>query len=682
MESVRPNDADEEKFQAHRFVEMIKYLVCNPLVPAFHCMFAVGNGILVASLTPESPGRHDAEGVGRGWMVASVVMVVRLVSSIAVLLALKELPNQCTSWQRSARISGHLTSAGFPLCAVLFQICCEGIIVTTQKIAALPAHGLALVVLMPMFYSVVSRMPARMILWSRLPHLLAMCCAYSINPGQDNDEQDQSQRSKRILAILAVFWIWSLLAGMLFYQEKLERHLYFAQEKDTERNMSAFLCHEIRNPLNGITGSLEQIDGNTIQPELVAEWCHCGLVGAKHLSDILDNVLDQSKLEQGKLKLDSRPLDLSIMCTTVTDMLKHTGQEEVALVTTVPQGLSIIGDEVRWRQLLINLISNALKFTKAGKVWLKINRVDGSGSKGSGDGGRANNEANKSSEQSEQWDIGTLNVEICDTGLGISSALMPSLFSRYSQGGFHAGSGLGLNIASKLVELMGSNIKVSSPWRMDAAQTTPGTKFSFVIENAQFCKKVGRGGAPGARDSSVPANGSQQPQDVRPDTEAATGLVIDSCTILLVEDDSLNCMIMKAKLEQVLPAICADFTINVTNSGEKALETYTELEGEIDLILMDEHLQHGGGTLKGTETTKQLRERGCKAVIVACSGNCLAPDITAYMDAGSTSAWPKPYPDSKTITGDLLGWFGKGSAAAAKKKKKKKKKKEKKQKRS
>ena len=100
----------------------------------------------------------------------------------------------------------------------------------------------------------------------------------------------------------------------------------------------------------------------------------------------------------------------------------------------IPKGLFVLGDAVRWRQLLINLLSNATKFTRTGWIGLSVRAV--------GEG---------------------LSIEICDTGDGIAPELVPTLFDKYTQGGFHKGSGLGLNIANLIVELLGTRFQVESP---------------------------------------------------------------------------------------------------------------------------------------------------------------------------------------------------------------------------
>jgi CheY-like chemotaxis protein len=117
------------------------------------------------------------------------------------------------------------------------------------------------------------------------------------------------------------------------------------------------------------------------------------------------------------------------------------------------------------------------------------------------------------------------------------------------------------------------------------------------------------------------------------------------------------------KLRQATSSFCK-ISIEAVHSGEEALEKHQErMETNhpsfpYDLVLMDEHLENAGGKLKGSETTRLLRELGVRVVIVACSGNCLADDRLLYIAAGASHVWPKPYPNAPDIAEDLQNWFG------------------------
>ena len=296
--------------------------------------------------------------------------------------------------------------------------------------------------------------------------------------------------------------------------------------------------------------------------------------------------------------------------------IRPTKQGNVGLSVSVPRDLTVVGDVVRWRQLLINLLSNALKFTESGSACLNMRCI--------------------------QSDVGEeeLLVEVTDTGHGIPKEAMSKLFHKYSQGGFHAGSGLGLIIAKQIVGLMDADIKVDSPWRNPSGGYTQGTRFSFVVPKPVFCLAVAT-----PRDESRPLP-QQQP-------------VHDRLTVLLVEDDALNTMIMKVKVNQAAAALFSTVHIEACTHGEAALQKYDELQNssvKVDLILMDEHLESSGGVLTGSQTTKLLRDLGCGCTIIACSGNCMPSDVDNYKAAGADLVWPKPYPVIEVMVQNLRDW--------------------------
>jgi signal transduction histidine kinase len=467
---------------------------------------------------------------------------------------------------------------------------------------------------------------------------------------------------------------------------------------DAECNLMAFLCHEIRNPFNGITGSLEEISiglgklGSSPECEELNAWAKTALTSSKYLIDILDNVLDQSKLEQGKLVLDARPINLDTLCQSVERMLRHTRNEGVEILVTVPTDLTVNGDATRWRQLLVNLMSNALKFTPdQGKVNLTVKPTP---------------------------DNKLLCVEVCDDGPGISAELLPRLFEKYAQGGFHQGSGLGLSIAQLIVRLMGDDIKVESPYKRHTAGGgrggdgwVQGSRFYFAVPLlapkqgavGSTASAVPGGGFGGAVRGAVGGNageavGAGIPRAVEAAKKAAPFASIEALAsssaardgladrnnggigpwrklaklnVLVVEDDMLNCIVMQAKLKRAAQDVCEELHCEAVHSGEAAIEKYDEIKAGgsresgfvggdryVDLVLMDEHMENGGGTLKGSETIQILRQHGCRSVVVACSGNCLPADRERYIQAGAAHVWPKPYPDMSAMSQDLLRWFG------------------------
>jgi CheY-like chemotaxis protein len=351
--------------------------------------------------------------------------------------------------------------------------------------------------------------------------------------------------------------------------------------------------------------------------------------------------------------LEPKVFNLQELCISVKDMLLHTrASPNVAVSVNVPPTLNIRGDPVRWRQLLVKLLSHSLKvskacltlavltsspsthqFTTVGSVSLNAKKViDGA--------------------------AGGLYVEICDTGPGIAPGAVATLFEKNVQVGHHAGSGLGLSIAHMIAKLFGAaGIDVDSPWQQDGNAGT-GTRFKFVIP-AELCMH------------EAPCDRYQPQEEAALDEQGHgqrehTSLIVDeyapieSLRILIVDDEPLNCMLMSTKMKQVCSPFCADLACVSVHSGEAAVEKFHEFvasehppAASYDLIVMDEHM----GDLKGSEATRLLRQAGCEAVIVAASGNCLPSDQRLYRDAGADHCWPKPYPNTPTIARDIQGWF-------------------------
>jgi hypothetical protein len=176
---------------------------------------------------------------------------------------------------------------------------------------------------------------------------------------------------------------------------------------------------------------------------------------SEHIMSILDNVLDISKLEAGKLTLRKLPVSVELICREIQQSMRSMAAPGVSFVCACgTPGLALMADGVRWKQVLINLVSNSLKFTKkaGGRVRLDIHKDEVSGA---------------------------VICSVSDTGKNIPPNLRDRLFSKYEQAqDAQNGTGLGLVISQHLVELMGATIKVQSPWHAD---NSPGSRFFFEL---------------------------------------------------------------------------------------------------------------------------------------------------------------------------------------------------------
>jgi signal transduction histidine kinase len=291
--------------------------------------------------------------------------------------------------------------------------------------------------------------------------------------------------------------------------EKLRREAEAKSEAEraTERVIVAYLCHEIRNPFNGVFGFAELIEAALARLQKsnktnrsahakdfdeVREWCSNIIINSEHIRDILDNVLDLSQLEQGTLELRQAPILVAELGEQICLLQRSTLRKGVSLVIEVePQGLVIEGDHQRWRQMLINLVSNAIKFTHEGMIIVRLRQC---------------NVDDTSPEAS------ALRVEVCDTGMGISELEQARLFQKYrtryqqhdslvakseDEKRLTKGTGLGLVIAQRIAKLLGTRIEIESPWKEGrlisgaGAQVSKGARFFFtvtqcVVNNANY----------------------------------------------------------------------------------------------------------------------------------------------------------------------------------------------------
>jgi signal transduction histidine kinase/CheY-like chemotaxis protein/HPt (histidine-containing phosphotransfer) domain-containing protein len=249
-------------------------------------------------------------------------------------------------------------------------------------------------------------------------------------------------------------------------QMQLMEDLRKAKEEAEEavRTKAAFLAmmsHEIRTPINGVIGMTQLLAGTDVNPEQ-AKYIRTIQVSGEMLLSVINDILDFSKIESGKLELENAPLDVRAVVRDIYDVQLAKAKEkklkfEVSMHSNVPP--FIIGDVTRIRQILLNLVSNALKFTDTGSVRIGV-RLD--------------------SDQAPLPDRPfQLLFSVSDTGIGISDEQMQRLFQPFSQASAstsrkYGGTGLGLVICKKLVETMGGNIQAES-------KADQGSTFSFTI---------------------------------------------------------------------------------------------------------------------------------------------------------------------------------------------------------
>jgi len=353
--------------------------------------------------------------------------------------------------------------------------------------------------------------------------------------------------------------------------------------RDAAESKSQFLAnmsHEIRTPLNGVLGVLHLLKSEQLSGEgrgLLAEALNCGSM----LAELLNDVLDFSKIEAGALELESQPVDVTAVIDGVAAILRPQIEGKgLRFTAEIEAGVGWVStDPVRLRQVLFNLIGNAVKFTAEGGVSLHLKTV------GDGEGRR-------------------LRFEIKDTGIGISPEAQASLFARFHQADGSTtrrfgGTGLGLAITKRLAELMGGDVGVES---------VAGEGSTFWIEIL------------------APEIAAVQA------VEAEDGW-LDGLKVLVVEDNPTNRLIATKMLEN-LGAV-------VETAANGALGVKAVKRSDFDLIFMDVQMPVMDG-VAATVAIRALPAPACQVPIVAMTANAMAHQVREYLAAGMTGVVSKP----------------------------------------
>jgi hypothetical protein len=387
---------------------------------------------------------------------------------------------------------------------------------------------------------------------------------------------------------------------------KRTEDLSIAKEAAESANVakSAFLAnmsHEIRTPLNAITGMTYLIRRSGVTPEQASRLDKIEAAG-EHLVELVNSILDLSKIEAGKFELAQDVVRVDRLIADVTSMLADRAQArhlDFIIENEIP-ALALLGDPTRIEQALLNYANNAIKFTKSGHITL-----------------RARLEENNS-------DSVLLRFEVADTGIGIAPEILPRLFSAFEQADNsmtrqYGGTGLGLAITRKLAQLMGGDAGVVS---------TPGVGSTFW-----FTARLGK-------DKST--------TQIKPAIQSESAETIltrnfKGKRLLIAEDEPLN----RVLIQDILATMEAE--LDMAENGAEALEMARQ--NQYDLILMDMQMPQ----MNGLDATREIRKLpgGCKVPIIALTGNAFGDDRQRCLEAGMNDFITKPF-NMKTLFETIL----------------------------
>jgi signal transduction histidine kinase/NO-binding membrane sensor protein with MHYT domain len=359
------------------------------------------------------------------------------------------------------------------------------------------------------------------------------------------------------------------------------------------RSKSDFLAnmsHEIRTPLNGVLGMGQLMAAGPLAPEQ-RERLEVIMASGQSLLALLNDLLDLAKIEAGQLELENASFDIESTLRPVWDTFSAAARQKgVAFEATVmPNAVGgWRGDPLRLRQLVTNLVSNAVKFTSRGSVTVLVDAADGD-----------------------------LRIAIHDTGIGIKAAQLPTLFDKFTQADssttrMFGGSGLGLAICHDITTLMGGSLTV------DSAEGR-GSTFTF----------------------RAPLERSAEP--LPPAIEEPAACDDRRLRILAAEDNPTNQLVLRSILEPL------DVELVMAGDGEAAVQAFSA--GEFDVVLMDIQMPKLGG-VEATRAIREMEtRRGTgRTPVIALTANVMKHQLGAYYAAGMDSVVSKPIRISDLIS--------------------------------
>ncbi|QFR49179.1 response regulator [Sulfurimonas lithotrophica] len=359
----------------------------------------------------------------------------------------------------------------------------------------------------------------------------------------------------------------------------------------------ANMSHEIRTPMNGVLGFVEKLSKSEKDPERLKQFKIIKNSGETLLS-IINDILDLSKIETGKMELEYHPYNIKqLFDDTASIFTELISNKNITFKSNIDEKIPscLLVDQLRLKQVVFNLLSNAVKFTSQnGTIRLDANIVND-----------------------------TLHCSVIDSGVGIAKENQIKIFEAFGQEDTSTtrkfgGTGLGLSISYKLISMMGGKLNVKS-------QLDKGSEFYFDIP-LHYCDE----------DTELDNN------SIIDEEYSFNDVISSNAHILVVEDNKTNQLLLGMILEEL------GFTYDVANDGLESLELFKN--NDYDIVLMDENMPN----MNGIEATKKIRKIENKnslkkTPIIAVTANALAEDRNRFLESGMDEYISKPYTEDDIL---------------------------------
>ncbi|MFA6136612.1 MAG: ATP-binding protein [Sulfurimonas sp.] len=383
------------------------------------------------------------------------------------------------------------------------------------------------------------------------------------------------------------------ITDMMNYQKEL----IIAKEEAEKANKSkseflANMSHEIRTPLNGVLGLTDLVLKTNLDAQQ-RDYLEKAKTSSKALLHVINDVLDYSKIEAGRLDLEHKAFELDSVMSNIKDLFEYQANKKgLSLNISGNNKLTLIGDALRLTQILTNIVGNAIKFTEKGSIDIKVESI-------------LENEHHKK-----------LKFSIKDSGIGMNKKVQENLFKEFTQADSsitrkYGGTGLGLSISKHLVQMMSGEIWVES-------KEGEGSTFIF---SAAFEK-----------------SNKEDKLIVKPQMSKSNIDSIQGARILLVEDNKINQTVAIGMLENL------NLHVEVANNGREAVEMIEEGR-EYDIILMDLQMP----IMDGFEASKLIKQINKNIPIVALSAAVMQEDLVKTSEAEMSAHLAKPINEDELV---------------------------------